>query len=708
MKSVSWSSMHRLGAACCFVLVLTVQARAQQPRTPPPDTVVSLNALVITAERVQTPLAASVAAVSRINATQLARIPQVTLADALRNVPGFSLISFDGLGYEPQLMTRGFYGGGEAEYVVVLVDGKPVNNLQGGQIAWDALPLGAAESIEVVRGGSSALYGDAALAGIINIRTAAGQPPGANAGVGFGTFETWRAQADAHGMLFGQTFDLFAGSEMTGGFREHSERTAVRAGGRLPLLMRDRDALTLSAGAHWRDYDEPGALLDALLDDDRAASDAFFRFDHTKDQNYRVSLDGEHTVGAANRFVASLSGEHRSTEAVRTLALTPQFADTKERELSAQRLLATTQLSLQDTPLPWQDRLILGIDASYGLLDSKYYNVLNGSRAEYASGNGARGDLDTSGEGSRAAFAAFANYSINPVEAVRLSLGVRADWLRDTFEPSTPAGAQTRTTHDAISPKAGVNVQYARNDTHTGHIYATAGRSFKAPTLDQLFDQRRIPIPFPPFAATTSNSELAPQYGDNIELGMYHSTVLAPGSLSADLSLSAYQMKMKDELDFDVASFKYINIGRSKHRGIEAGLRLNNTQRYAAFLNYTLQRVTAEAGDNAGNYLKAIPRTTLSGGLSVTPLAQLEASVFASHNRDMFVDDANTIELPDYTRVDTRLSYSLSRVRVYLDVRNLFDAEYNSSGFLDPSGSGAIYYYPAAGRAFEIGVRTMR
>ena len=126
---------------------------------------------------------------------------------------------------------------------------------------------------------------------------------------------------------------------------------------------------------------------------------------------------------------------------------------------------------------------------------------------------------------------------------------------------------------------------------------------------------------------------------------------------------------------------------------------------FRSFLNYTLQRVTAERGANAGKYLKAIPRTTISGGISVTPVARFDAGVFVSHNRDMFIDDANTLELPDYTRVDARLAYGLRAVELFADVRNVFDTDYSTTGFPDPSGSGAVYYYPAAGRSLEIGLR---
>jgi outer membrane receptor protein involved in Fe transport len=690
--------------AVAVVAACTAPAQAQQ-RPAPTDTVVSLDALVVTADRAETPLAASVASVSRLTAAQLARIPQLTLADALRQVPGFALVSFDGLGYDPQLMVRGFYGGGEAEYVVVLLDGRPVNALHGGGIAWDALPLASTAVVEIVRGGASALYGDAALAGVINIITREPRGSALRAGVAHGTFGTWRTQLDAQHELFGRGVSTYGGGERTDGFRDHADRTTWHAGASAALLSGERAGVTLSALGHRRDFAEPGPLLAAALAQDRSMSDTFFRFDRTRDDAVRSALDVQLGLGTTSRITGSLSGEHRSTRAVRTIALSPEFADTKERVLRADRVGGTVQLAIDDTPAPLTDRLIAGVDASYGWLDSDYYDVLTGPRATYQAASGARGQLDTSGAGSRAAVAAFAHYSLAPVEPVRLSVGARADWLRDSFAARTPDAERTHTTHEAFSPKAGINVQYLRRQTHTGHAYASVSRSFKAPTLDQLYDLRRIPVPFPPFAITTSNPALAPQHGTSIEAGLYHGLTLRPGTLSAELSVAAYEMRMQDELDFDVQTLRYVNIGSSKHRGVETGVRVNATSGGSAFVNYTLQRVTAEVGPNAGRYLKAIPRHTFSGGITVTPLGQLEAGAFASHNRDIFLDDANTIELPDYTRVDARLAYGLRGVRLFVDVRNVFDAEYSTTGFPDPSGSGAIYYYPAAGRSFEIGIR---
>jgi outer membrane receptor protein involved in Fe transport len=161
---------------------------------------------------------------------------------------------------------------------------------------------------------------------------------------------------------------------------------------------------------------------------------------------------------------------------------------------------------------------------------------------------------------------------------------------------------------------------------------------------------------------------------------------------------------MRDELDFSVETFRYVNIGRSRHRGLEAGVSLA-AARASTFANYTLQSVVARTGANHGKHLKAIPRHTLGGGMSVQPWRALETSLYLTQVRDVYLDDANTVELPPFTRVDARVSLGLRWISLFVDARNVLGDRYSSTGFLDPGGSGETYFHPAAGRVIELGIR---
>lgn len=88
------------------------------------------------------------------------------LDDALQKIPGVTVI--DG-----QANIRGGSGfsQGAGSRVLLLVDDIPILNADAGFPNWDDVPIESVEQIEVVKGAASALYGSAALNGIVNVRT---------------------------------------------------------------------------------------------------------------------------------------------------------------------------------------------------------------------------------------------------------------------------------------------------------------------------------------------------------------------------------------------------------------------------------------------------------------------------------------------------------------------------------------------------------
>ncbi|HVH11742.1 MAG TPA: TonB-dependent receptor plug domain-containing protein [Longimicrobium sp.] len=214
-------------AAAALAACVAVPVAAQEPA----DTarVIGLDAVVVTADRAPAPLATSTAAVSVLEGTELRRMPVRSLGDALRMVPGFSVIDFDGGGEDPKLTVRGFYGAGEAEYVTVLVDGRPLNAPHTGVVDWDLVPLAAIQSVEVLRGGASSLYGDAAVGGVVNVITR--MPPGSvRARATAGDDGALHYSMAGSGSLFGARAQGWANLARTDGFRDHAEREALGLG----------------------------------------------------------------------------------------------------------------------------------------------------------------------------------------------------------------------------------------------------------------------------------------------------------------------------------------------------------------------------------------------------------------------------------------------------------------------------------------------
>lgn len=689
-------------AAAALAACLAAPAAAQEPA----DTarVYGMDAVVVTADRAPAPLATSTATVSVVRGEELRRMPVRSLGDALRLLPGFSVIDFEGGGEDPKLTVRGFYGAGEAEYVTVLVDGRPLNAPHTGVADWDLIPLAAIQSVEVVRGGASSLYGDAAIGGVVNVITRL-QPGTLRARATAGDDGALQYSMATSAPLLGARAQGWMNLARTDGFRDHAERNAHALGLEVALMERPGASLSVSGIHRRRRFDEPGPLSAAALGESRTQISPLYRFDDTDERLTRLSVDGSADAGAA-RISGYLTGETRDADITRTLTLAPDYGDTKGRTLGTRRVLASARVDAPGLPLPWEDRLTAGVDGSVGEMESRYYILLNGTAEHYRTSEIGAVALDEAGDATRAAAAAFVRYELRPSDRVRISLGGRMDWLRDAFTPRAPTTAEAATAeHTAFSPRVGVNVQYLRSARHDGWVYANAGRSFKAATPDQLFDRRTLPVPFEPWKITISNPELRPQYGVSYEAGAYHRAALSP-ALGARLSLAAYQVDMRDELDFDIQSFRYVNLGRSRHRGVEAALNLDAAGGWGAFANYTLQDAVSRFGENRGNALKAIPRHTLAGGVDAPLAFGATAGVTVTDVRGAWIDDANTRRLPGWTRLDARLTVPVRGVRVWAEAFNLLDAEYSTTGFPDSADPSVVYYFPAAGRTLQIGVST--
>lgn len=122
--------------------------------------------LVVTASR-ETALAGDAPiSVSVATEDDIARRVTIGLDDAIARLPGVQVL--DG-----QINIRGSsgYTKGLGSRVLLLVDGVPANQGDRGGIDWDLIPVAEVERVEVLKGTGSALYGSAALGGVVNVIT---------------------------------------------------------------------------------------------------------------------------------------------------------------------------------------------------------------------------------------------------------------------------------------------------------------------------------------------------------------------------------------------------------------------------------------------------------------------------------------------------------------------------------------------------------
>ena len=158
-----------LGACAVFIASSVV---AQTP-TPPPrsdSSAKALGAVVVSATRASTTVERIALHATVVSQEQIKKSPAQTLDQLLRDIPGMNMPGAPYYTTDPtgqQTKMRGVTN----SKVLVLVDGAPVHDPFYTTTQWFKIPLSSIERVEVVRGGASSIWGNLAVAGVVNIIT---------------------------------------------------------------------------------------------------------------------------------------------------------------------------------------------------------------------------------------------------------------------------------------------------------------------------------------------------------------------------------------------------------------------------------------------------------------------------------------------------------------------------------------------------------
>ncbi len=153
---------HDLLAASAL-LVAALPAAAQTAATELPD-------MVVTTTRSAEDTQHLPAHVTVISGEELRTSGYQTVAEALQTQPGIIMRSTSGTPATAEIAMRGF-GENSHGRVLILMDGVRLNRPDLATINWMQFPISNVQRIEISRGGASALYGDHAVAGVIQVFT---------------------------------------------------------------------------------------------------------------------------------------------------------------------------------------------------------------------------------------------------------------------------------------------------------------------------------------------------------------------------------------------------------------------------------------------------------------------------------------------------------------------------------------------------------
>ena len=151
--------------------VITATSGIAAADTRPAGNGTTLETVVVRAAREPITAGLSGNSVTVLDGNMLAKRQTAALSEILRTVPGVAVSRSGVFGAQTQVRMRG----AEANHTLVFIDGVRANDpAQNGEFNFAHLLNADIETVEVIRGPQSALWGSDALAGVIDVRTRRG------------------------------------------------------------------------------------------------------------------------------------------------------------------------------------------------------------------------------------------------------------------------------------------------------------------------------------------------------------------------------------------------------------------------------------------------------------------------------------------------------------------------------------------------------
>jgi iron complex outermembrane recepter protein len=679
------ADVSHLARVFFFILLVGISigsstlASAQVPQPSAQETAHFDAEIVVTPERGDMPRNLVAASVVVLDSSAISALPAIHPSEIASFLPGFNIARPQFYAGRPVVSARGFFGGGEAEYILLLVDGVPVADVESGLIDWSMLPASSVRRIEASRGPGASLYGDSAVGGVIQIFTDRAASLGSVTATA-GTFGTFTADSSYNRRAGASGFSLSGTARQTQGGFDHSGGDQIAGAGGLDGVFRGFSWRWNAAGDS-RNRDDPGVLpVDQLRRDPRVSA-PIFRFDTLDRRSVSSAFLLQHKAHAWQPQLR-MSTSWRDEDLTRTILFAPDIGDRRARAISTVAtgggFEVTHAFAGARPPV-----VRLGADLSRAHLETTYRSV---------SEAGVVGSLDSEAIGHRVRAGFFASSSWEAASRLRLSGSLRWDAAKDGGFGILPS-TESRSLR-AWSPRAGA--VFALRKSGSVNLFTQISRAFKVPTLDQLFDPR----PYPNFRGgtfTISNGRLAPQRAINLESG-----ISGAGRNNLRWSILAYRMAVEDEIDFDTRTFSYANIGRSRHVGLEVEAEGRWWKHARPSLTYALTRVVGDAD----RQLKNVPRHLFTASASVDLPWKVGAHARYSHSGGASLDDGGGYPIEGPSTLDLRVRRPVGRHAFFVDMLNVAGNVYQEYGFTlaDFRGGVVPYAYPGAPRAVRAGV----
>ncbi|EKZ6366139.1 TonB-dependent receptor PqqU [Klebsiella pneumoniae] len=649
------------------------------------------------------------AAVSVVNGDEMRQAaPRVNLSESLGAVPGLQVQNRQNYAQDLQLSIRGF--GSRSTYGVrglrIYVDGIPAT-MPDGQGQTSNIDIGSVDTIEVLRGPFSALYGNSS-GGVINVTSQTGtQQPTVEASSYYGSFGTWHYGMKATGAVGDGShagdvdYTVSTNRFTTHGYRDHSGARKNLANARLGVRINDVSKLTLLLNSvDIKANDAGGLTADEWRDNPRQSPRGDQYNTRKNTRQTQAGLRYERQLSAQDDLSVMMYAGERETTQFQSIPRAPQLKPSHAGGV----IDLTRHYQGIDTRLTHRGELLVPVTLTAGL----DYENMSERRKGYENFVMVNGAPQYGEQGALRRNERNLMWNVDPylqtqwqlTDKLSLDAGVRYSsvWFDSNDYYITPGNGDD--SGDASYHKwlpAG-SLKYALTDAW--NVYLSAGRGFETPTINELSYRSDN--------QSGLNFGLKPSTNDTVEIGS--KTRIGNGLFTAAL----FQTNTDNEIVVDSSSggrTSYKNAGKTRRQGMELGLdqQFGESWRLKAawtWLDATYRTNVCDDASCNGNRIPGIARNMGYASFGYQPEQGWYAGSDIRYMSDIMANDENTAKAPSWTVVGLTTGYKWSYGRMDMDlfgrIDNLFDREYVGSVIVNESNGR--YYEPAPGRNYGIGL----
>lgn len=698
-----------LTAAAVLGVVLPIVSQAQEVAEP--ATATQLPTVTVTTPRGELVPFDVPGAVDRVDGEDIrsGRL-QSQLSEGLAGIPGLQLQNRFNFAQDLQLSIRGF--GARSTFGVrgvhIYVDGIPAT-LPDGQGQTSNIDIASLDRIEILRGPFSALYGNSS-GGVVQAFTARGEgSPQAAYSAARGSFGTWRQGTELSGADGRIDYRLSANRFDTDGWRDHSAATRDLVNGKIGIALENDSRLTLILNRVDVTAQDPLGLTAQQFAIDPRQAPLAQTYDTRKSvlQN-QLGLVWAHRVDRGRELRLMVYGGQRET--VQFLSI-PPVVQLNPRHAGG---VIDLERAYRGLDIRWRSvgewsggtfEWVAGMSYDDMRERRRGYENFVGSSSDPSLGT--RGNLRRREQNEVTSLDPYAQMTLHLGESWSAEIGVRRSRVRfrSTDQYFTAGNGDDGGDARYAETLPVASLRWQPNATLA--LYASAGRGFETPTLNELSYRAD--------GRSGLNFDLRPSVNESLEIGAKYRRA------NSLVTLTLFETRTQDEIVVSTSSggrTTFQNAGRTRRQGIEFAWRSRMGAHWRSELALTVLDATYRDSFctpspcttantvAAGSRIPGIARESFYASVGWIPEQGWRASVELRALSRVFVDDRNSADAPGYAVASIHAAYVRKweawEASGFARIDNLADRRHAGSVIVNESNGR--YFESAPGRNWVVGV----